>query len=1006
MTERSIFLAALDRADPTERAAYLDDACAGDAELRRRVEGLLEAHNEPGEFLEPPAIGDATAQLGDDGPDDRPAPRSVIEGPGSRIGPYRLLQQIGEGGMGVVYMAEQEKPIRRKVALKIIKPGMDTGQVVARFEAERQALALMDHPNIARVLDAGTTDSGRPYFVMDLVRGIPITQFCDESKLSPRGRLDLFVPVCQAIQHAHQKGIIHRDVKPTNVMVTLHDGKPVPKIIDFGVAKATDQRLTERTLFTQYGAIIGTPEYMSPEQAELSGLDVDTRTDIFSLGVLLYELLTGTTPLERAKLREASYAEILRRIKEEEAPKPSTRISHSGDRLALIAATRRTEPARLTRLVRGELDWIVMKALEKDRARRYETVNSLASDIQRYLDGEPVEAGPPSASYKLQKFARKHRAALATVGAFVVLLVMASMVSMYLAIRATQAERTAKAERNRAMAAEVDAVRQRDRAVTAEQKAKAEAARATTEAAIARSVNDFLQQDLLGQADVDNQARPGLKPDPDIKVRTLLDRAAGAIGGKFVGQPAVEVAIRRTIAETYWALWLDPSAEMHFEQSLALARRELGTRHPDTLNAMVSQASVYAWKREYAKAEPLYVEALEGLHRVQGAEHPDTLRAMYRLAEMFFWRGNYSKAESLFDTTLKLSRKVFGEVHGDSLRIMVSLAGLYFDEGKFSDSEAITEKALEIGRRIRGENYRQTIYLTAVLADLYQTKGMYARADELYSQALERSPRLRGAKGFDTLQYTLWLGRLYNAQGKATQAEKLLTKALSDLRGTPGDYRQLTYRTTRALAETYEIEGKPTEAEVLYTQALDGTRAVWGEEHPWTLAVVWRLADLYVQDGRPEKAEPLLIEAQRLGAHLDDQGNILIASTACTLVRLRLAQRRPTEAEPLARRALAIANERYPDLWSRYDALSLLGAALAGQQKFAAAEPLLLEGYQGLKEREERIPFLWRKRRPAEAGARIVDLYNAWGKQDEAERWRKRVGGAKPDSPKPPETRP
>jgi eukaryotic-like serine/threonine-protein kinase len=281
MTERSIFLAALDRPDPAEQAAYLDQACAGDTGLRRRVEALLEAHHEPGDFFEPPAIGESTAPLGDEDPDDQPAPSPINEGPGSRIGPYKLLQQIGEGGMGAVYMAEQEKPIRRKVALKIIKPGMDTRHIVARFEAERQALALMDHPNIARVLDAGTTDSGRPFFVMDLVRGIPITPYCDEAKLSPRERLELFVPVCQAIQHAHQKGIIHRDIKPSNVLVTLHDGKPVPKIIDFGVAKAIDQRLTERTLFTHYGALIGTPEYMSPEQAELSGLDVDTRSDIF-----------------------------------------------------------------------------------------------------------------------------------------------------------------------------------------------------------------------------------------------------------------------------------------------------------------------------------------------------------------------------------------------------------------------------------------------------------------------------------------------------------------------------------------------------------------------------------------------------------------------------------------------------------------------------------------------------------------------------------------------------
>jgi serine/threonine protein kinase len=413
MQEQSIFIEALERQDPAERATFLDQVCAGDSALRQRIERLLARHQQAGSFLESPAAPRLS-------PDDELS----SEGPGTRIGPYKLLQQIGEGGMGTVYMAEQEEPVRRKVALKIIKPGMDSAQVIARFEAERQALALMDSQNIAKVFDAGTTATGRPYFVMELVHGVPITQFCDDNQLTPRQRLELFVPVCQAIQHAHQKGIIHRDIKPSNVLVTLHDDKPVPKVIDFGVAKAIEQRLTEKTLFTQFGVLIGTFEYMSPEQAEMNAWGVDTRSDIYSLGVLLYELLTGTTPLQRERLREAALDELVRWIKEEEPPRPSVRLS-SSNILPKIAAARKTEPAKLSKLVRGEIDWIVMKALEKDRNRRYDTISSFAADVERYLHDEPVQACPPSAVYRFRKFARRNQAALTTVAAIAFAVVLA-----------------------------------------------------------------------------------------------------------------------------------------------------------------------------------------------------------------------------------------------------------------------------------------------------------------------------------------------------------------------------------------------------------------------------------------------------------------------------------------------------------------------------------------------------------------------------------------------------
>src|SRR5262245_28799254 len=406
MTEETLFALALERSGPAERRAFLDAACGGDARLRDRVERLLAADERTRGILDRgPGAGpppDAPTQ------DSGAAAESIAEGPDTAIGPYKLLQKIGEGGMGTVYLAQQQEPVKRLVALKVIKAGLDSRQVVARFAAERQALALMDHPNIAKVLDGGVTPASRPYFVMEVVKGVPITQYCDERRLTPRERLGLFVPVCQAVQHAHQKGVIHRDLKPSNVLVALYDGRPVPKVIDFGVAKAAGPPLTEKTLFTGLGAVVGTPEYMSPEQAELNQLDIDTRSDIYSLGVLLYELLTGTTPLERTRGKEAALLEVLRRVREEEPPRPSARLA-TAEGLPAIAANRGLEPAKLVRLVRGELDWVVMKALEKDRGRRYETANGLALDVQRHLADEPVSAGPPSPLYRLRKFVRRNR---------------------------------------------------------------------------------------------------------------------------------------------------------------------------------------------------------------------------------------------------------------------------------------------------------------------------------------------------------------------------------------------------------------------------------------------------------------------------------------------------------------------------------------------------------------------------------------------------------------------
>jgi serine/threonine protein kinase len=581
MSETELFDRAL-RANPDERAALFDRECANDPALRARLEKLLAADAD----VAVTALGDGSATAAFD-----PAPSATT--PGMIIaGKYKLLERIGEGGMGEVWVADQSEPIKRRVALKLIKPGMDSRSVLGRFEAERQALAVMDHPNIAKVLDAGTTADGRPYFVMELVKGTPITEFCDARKLTPKQRLELFVPVCQAIQHAHMKGIIHRDIKPSNVLVALHDETPVPKVIDFGVAKAIGQQLTEKTIYTGFGALIGTPAYMAPEQATFNQLDVDTRADVYALGVLLYELLAGSPPIEQARMKKAALDEVLRMVRDEEPPRPSHRLSTSQAK-ASIAATRQTDPLKLSALMKGELDWIVMKALEKDRTRRYDTANGLAKDVQRYLSGEQVQAVPPSLGYRLRKAYRRNTAAVWVAAAFAGLVTLAGLTAGYLAVRAETARRGEVAERRKAEDREAEANEQRARAEREQQ-------RAEEEKRAAEAVRAFLQDDLLRQADIMTQANAlplgggefEIKPNPTI--RELLDRAAaqltpGRIEAKFPGMPFVQAEVLHAVASAYGGVGEEERGRPLIDLAVELYRTVRGDFDPATFKARKSQ---------------------------------------------------------------------------------------------------------------------------------------------------------------------------------------------------------------------------------------------------------------------------------------------------------------------------------------------------------------------------------------------------------------------------------
>ncbi len=682
-------------------------------------------------------------------------------------GRYKLREEIGEGGMGSVYLAEQLQPVKRRVALKLIKAGMDSRTVLARFESERQALALMDHPNIAKVLDAGTTENGRPFFVMELVKGIPLTGYCDQHRLGLLERLALFRQICSAVQHAHQKGIIHRDLKPTNILVESHDGSPVPRVIDFGLAKATSGlQLTEQSLYSAFGTVAGTPLYMAPEQATFNAIDVDTRADVYALGVILYELLTGTTPIDRQTFQKAAIDEMLRMVREIEPPTPSRRLSTS-DTLPSLAATRQTEPSRLGRFMRGDLDWIVMKALAKERQRRYESPIAFSQDIERFLNHEPVSAGPPTSAYRFTKFVRRNRPQVIAASLVLLALLVGIIGTTLGLIKAQRQQRIATAEsvkKEEARQAEAD---QRKKAVEAERLAHAEADKAL-------AINEFLSKDLLTQAEPSNNAA-----EDKVTLLEVLDRAAGTVGTRFADQPDIGVSLRKTIAKTYHGLAAWPKAETQWRAVLE-AERQTNRESAASFLAQSELCHILRHRGQHdADSLALAKEAAEGLGRTLGRDHPDTLESMDNLGMANYDAGKLDLATAIFEQTLELRKSKLGPDHTDTLASIGNLAMAYWAAHRLDRSIPLFEEALKVEKIKSGENHPDTLKLKANLGVNYTSAGRLAEALALLEETLTQRKSKLGVDHPDTLMNLVNLADCYQAGGKLDRALPLYEQALA-----------------------------------------------------------------------------------------------------------------------------------------------------------------------------------------------------------------------------------
>lgn len=995
---KSLFLAASELTDSAERADYLHRECAGNEELRARVEALLRVNDA---MPLPPSEARAAAHRKVSPPITETENYSDLNAvAGTRIaGKYKLLQQIGEGGMGTVWMAEQTEPVKRRVAVKLIRT--ERGQsktILSRFDAERQAIALMDHPHIAKLLDAGTTETGAPYFVMELVKGVPVTEYCDVHKLSIPDRLNLFMKICSAVQHAHQKGIIHRDLKPSNILVESHDGKPVPRVIDFGLAKATSGlQLTENTLFTGFGSVMGTPLYMAPEQANFNAIDIDTRVDVYALGVILYELLTGTTPLSRETIKKVAVDELLRLVRDMEAPTPSSRLS-STDGKPTIAANRQMEPARLGNFVKGELDWIVLKALSKERDRRYETANGFAKDIERFLDHEPVQAGPPSASYRLRKFYQRNR--LQVAAASIVLLtliggIIGTSIGLWEANRQTEIARTAAVKADLATEQERQAKRSEaeqkevaQRAATSEKLAKEQAQLRLLElekafkllGSIFEGLNPMVSQLYLGPEFSDEK---GLKE----RLQARLVKTAEEISTKTeIADPVAMARLRSILGQSLVELSYWDHARPLLEQSHTQFVESLGEDHDETTLAGIYLANAIMQNGDPTSAIPRYERLLELRKNRYGASDGRTLVVMVNLAMAHQAVNNHSLSHAILMKAVQLVRQVDLQTNTRA-DVLLNAAGSHAALGRIHDAILLAEEAFNWSSEKYGAEHIQSLIGAKYLAEYYRSAGRTLESIQLLENAWPKFRAIFGPDSAVTLDSMDSLSQSLSAMGKSQEAATLQEEVLRLSRARYGSRHEVTDRYVENLGAIYFDLGQSEKSIPLFEEALQRRRQVQGDQHHRTiftqinlgvnygkaaryddaiacLAPVWskaksdpnltwvgaELVKVYINAGRTA-------DAAETQTSVDETVRKLFQPNSPELAyELRQSGMNwnnigdPARGELQLRECLAIV-EQDPGSDSIPLIKGGLGRALQKQQRYAEAEPFLIAGVEGLMAR-------------------------------------------------------